>query len=303
MRLTKEQLETIYNLANQKLTTGEISKITGINHKTVYGRLKAKNLITLPPSTKKIEQIKFEQLWSEGKTDEEIASYFKVGVTTIKTYRTKGKNAGKFNVIRYFSQTEQKLSEIQEQMILGSLLGDMSCSKRTKNARLNLVQGIKQKEYFMEKVNILGEFMGAYKHSVQKQDKRTGKCYEQMRGDSKQHPVFTEIYNLVYPDGKKTVTKEWLDKITHPIALAYWFMDDGTFNGTLATNSFSEKEVDMLIKWLKNYWNINSIKSVNSNSFVIRITEDSRKNFDNLISPFFVNCLKYKLKYKNAKSV
>ena len=86
-----------------------------------------------------------------GKTDEEIAKYFGVEVLTIRTFRTKGDNAGKFNQVRYFSQTEQQLSYIQEQFILGSLLGDTNLSKprnRHPNSRLALVHCEKQKELF-----------------------------------------------------------------------------------------------------------------------------------------------------------
>lgn len=80
----------------------------------------------------------------------------------------------------------------------------------------------------MEKVKILKEFMGNYKLSIPSLDKRTGKIYETWRGNSKAHPVFTNIYNELYINNVKKLTKSFLDTITHPIALAYWFMDDGT---------------------------------------------------------------------------
>jgi len=77
---------------------------------------------------------------------------------TIKTYRTKGDNAGKFNVVRYFSQTEQKLTYEQDQFIRGSLLGDLNLSKpktnRHINSRLAIVQCEKQKALFIKKVEI-----------------------------------------------------------------------------------------------------------------------------------------------------
>jgi len=144
---------------------------------------------------------------------------------TIKTYRTKGDNAGKFNVVRYFSQTEQKLTYEQDQFIRGSLLGDLNLSKpktnRHINSRLAIVQCEKQKALFIKKVEILGDFMGNYKLVVPKPDTRTGKIYTSYRGNSKSHKVFTDLYNELYINGKKTVTKEFLDKITSPTALAF----------------------------------------------------------------------------------
>lgn len=186
-----------------------------------------------------------------GKTDEEIAKYFGVEMLTVRTFRTKGDNAGKFNKIRYFSQTEQQLSHIQEQFILGSLLGDLNLSKpRTKypSSRLALVQCEQQKDLFMSKVKLLGNFMGNYKLVEPKPDTRTGKIYKSYRGNSKAHGIFTDLYNLLYTNGIKTITENFLNKINHPIALAYWFMDDGSNCGTIATNSFSEQEVNLLIK-------------------------------------------------------
>ena len=47
-----------------------------------------------------------------------------------------------------------------------------------------------------------------------------------------------------------------LYKINSPIALAYWFMDDGTYNGCIATDSFSLEEDKLLQKWLFKKWNI-----------------------------------------------
>ena len=93
--------------------------------------------------------------------------------------------------------------------------------------------------------------MGSYKLSSYLDD-RTNKEYFTYRGNSKYDSVFKSIWDLTYSNnGKKLVTKEWLDKIDSPLALAYWFMDDGTHRGTIATNSFSEAEVDLLIDWIK----------------------------------------------------
>ena len=75
-------------------------------------------------------------------------------------------------------------------------------------------------------------------------------------------------------------------------------MDDGTFNGNIATNGFSEIEVDLLIKWLSEYWNIFSYKEKKLNNFIIRISEKSRKDFEDLIKNYIIPEMKYKLKYK-----
>ena len=197
---------------------------------------------------------------------------------------------------QWFAQEEHELSDIQKQFLYGSLLGDLCLRKQAKNAKLCLVQSSIQKELFMSKVNILCEFMGKYKE-VKSFDKRTCKVYSQYRGDSKAHPEFTKIYNILYKNGTKIITEEYLNLITHPIALAYWFMDDGTKRGTIATNCFTEQEVDLLISWLSSKWNIKATKQKNSKQFVIHISAKSRKLFEDLIVSYIIPEMRYKLIY------
>lgn len=239
------------------------------------------------------EQIK--QLHNSGLTCDEIGKILNKHKTTI---RYQLKTLGLIpNIKPYtFAQENHVLREEQKQFILGSLLGDLSLQKNAKNASLSLVQSSEQKNFFMKKVDLLGEFMGAFKESKQF-DKRTNKTYYQYRGNSKCHPEFTKIYNILYKNGIKTITQEYLDLIDAPIALAYWFMDDGTSRGTFATNCFSEQEVDLLSSWLSSKWNIITTKQKNSNQFVIHISAKSRKLFEDLIVPYIIPEMRYKLIY------
>ena len=75
-------------------------------------------------------------------------------------------------------------------------------------------------------------------------------------------------------------------------------MDDGSNNGVIATNSFNEYENDLLVSFLKEKFNINSHKRINKlNQYIIQIEASSRHDFENLISPYFVETMKYKLKH------
>lgn len=297
----KEKKEKIKELYLSGKTCKEIGEIVNLTEKTVGYHLKRMNIKTRPQ--KKIDQEKFEELWNQNKTDKEIADYFGVEEITIKSFRTRGKNAGKFRRTNNFSEQERTLTDLQEQFIYGSLLGDLNIGKpddKHPNCRLYIVHSQKQEELFMKKVEILGEFMGAYKLTNLNPDKRTGKVYATYRGNSKAHPIFNKIRNLLYTNDVKTITQNFLDKIHSPTALAYWFMDDGTYIGNLATNSFSEQEVDLLINWLKNTWNVDCSKEVNKQStiqYIIHIKASSRKHFEELIFPYMIPSMYYKLKY------
>jgi hypothetical protein len=215
---------------------------------------------------------------------------------TVRGYRNNPKNRGNFKVIRYLSQTDSKLSDLQKQMILGSLLGDMGLSDNKGNARLALVHSENQSELFESKVKILGEFMGKWRLQTPKPDSRTGKVYKTYRGSSKAHKELTEIRDILYKDKTKTISKEYLEMINHPIALAYWFMDDGSSNGTISTNCFTENEVELLINWLYEKWKIKATKQKNSKNFVLHISSKSRLDFEFLIFPYIIPSMYYKLK-------
>lgn len=291
----KDRNEKIKDLYLNGMSQSKIASRFGLSEKTVgYHLRKMKVPIR---NLKKINEDEFLKLWNEGKTDIEMANYFGVSVLTISTYRTKNRN-GQFSRLNPFSEKDLILTTEQEQFIYGSLLGDLALdlTGKMKNAKLCIVHSEKQKELFMEKVKILGNLMGSYK-LYEQFDKRTQKVYKTFRGNSKSHKILTKLHSLLYKSGKKTITQEYLNQINHPIALAYWFMDDGTSRGTFATNCFSESEVDLLIDWLYDKWNIFCTKQKNLNNFVIHISKKYRLAFEKLIFPYVIPEMYYKLIY------
>lgn len=301
-RVDKEYLEKIKSLYEEGKTAEEIGKILGKSGKTIGFHLK--KLGIQPRSSKSITEDQYPELidlFESGYSDEQLAEYFNCSIPTVRRHR------GILNLKqqRYFSQLDVSLTEEQEQMILGSLLGDLNLShpqsNRHNNSRLTIVHSVKQKALFMKKVEILGEFMGAYRLETPSPDSRTGNVYQTYRGNSYSHPIFTNIYDILYINKVKTVTGEYLSKIYHPIALAYWFMDDGSSNGTIATCSFTLQECSLLSKWLLTKFNIETtiriVKDKNWN--LLYIKEKSRKHFEELILPYIIPEMKYKLKYFN----
>lgn len=292
--------EKIKELHFQGLSSREIGKILSKSSKTICYHINKMNLdnSSILKAKKKEFNDKVLSLYREGKTIRQIAeildsNHFTIGCIV--------KESGESRKWFCEEHSDLKLSYIQEQFILGSCLGDLNIqiNKLATNARLCLVHCETQKELFMSKVNLLGEFMGSYKLSEGEVDKRTGKAYPGYRGNSLSHQEFTRLYNIIYPDGKKRITQEYIDMITHPIALAYWFMDDGSYNGILATNSFSIEEIELLIKLLNKFFITDiSINKVQNNQYILRILSKSREKFDNLIKPYIIESMKYKLIYK-----
>lgn len=200
------------------------------------------------------------------------------------------------------------MSEEQVNAIMGSLLGDASLRKsgeRTQAIRWN--HGQVQEDYVIHKYEVLQEF--ATRPPFVTENPGFGDFWVVLT--LKALPIFYSMYTLLRPQGseRKTVTVEFLNEITHPIALAWWFMDDGSRDsnnncGVISTNSFSEEEVNLLCLWLKTRWDVDAkpmmVKhsSTRNIGYVIRLNRDAFLALIDLIFPFVPECMEYKVRVK-----
>jgi recombination protein RecA len=115
-----------------------------------------------------------------------------------------------------------RLSDQQWQVILGSLMGDGSLSPNRRGrtgVRFRMGHGHKQEEYLSWKCSLLGNIT----HS------RTTNAKSAVFADFTPLPELDELRQVVYlGGGKKHITWEYLKALT-PLALAVWYMDDGSF--------------------------------------------------------------------------
>lgn len=298
-KINENEIEMFYQMYISGKTCEQIGICT--KHKTETISKYLKKYYGIIPR-KKVDVDLLRELVKSGKTTKECAEFFNVNLSAISRWKRQI-NDDVLNIVKPFSKEHHELSKIQKQMILGSLLGDLNISKPKKHhetCKLSIVHSLKQKELFLKKVEILNEFMGNYKE-YSYVDKRTNNTYYTIRGNTKSHKVFNEIYNILYIDGVKTITYKYLDMIDHPIALAYWFMDDGTNRGQIATHCFSLNEVNILSDWLKNKFDINTTIQKQLNNYVLYITAYSREKFDKLIYPYVVPSMRYKLKFSELE--
>jgi len=186
------------------------------------------------------------------------------------------------------------LTSYQKTILCGSLLGDGSIvrGKEDKNYRFSEAHSIKQKEYLLFKHEKLKPFSGKF---IEYPRKDGGK---DVKFSTKAHLIFKEFRRMFYnTEGKKTVKSASLSKITHPLALAIWFGDDGSKEKDsyrIATGTYGIKEIKRLIKWLKNYFNIKSYLHKHGKYWYLSIRED-RWKFTKIINPYLHKGLRYKL--------
>jgi hypothetical protein len=84
------------------------------------------------------------------------------------------------------------------------------------------------------------------------------------------------------------------------MALAIWFMDDGSKienTARIATNCFTLDEINLLCQTLNLNFNISATpnKAGQNKGYVIRIKTSSMTTFANLIKPYMIKSLYYKL--------
>lgn len=111
---------------------------------------------------------------------------------------------------------DYEMTNIERNIIIGSLLGDGTLSKygRSLNACYRENTGQSQKPYREWKANRL--------KALDFKINSSGGIY------SPSHPIYTELYELFYPNGLKTINTSGLKMLNHPIGLACLFMDDGS---------------------------------------------------------------------------
>ena len=169
----------------------------------------------------------------------------------------------------------EPLSSLQEDILLGSLLGD-GCltTQHNDNANASLIIGrsILDKEYLLYEYGIfrnLCSSLGYYERDIK--NNKSGKIYKSCGFNTRNAPVLTYYYNQWYPNNIKAVPTTL---ILNPQIIAIWLADDGhicyendthyKLKLTFATNSFAYDEVKFLANQLSSryneFFNIKNVK-------------------------------------------
>ncbi len=128
------------------------------------------------------------------------------------------------------------LSDRQWEVILGSLMGDGCLSpavrQDSESARLRMGHGARQAEYLNWKISLLNNIPHC----------RTinGKGAVFFADFTPPLAELHELRSAVYlGDGKKFLSEDYLKALTPPLALAVWYMDDGSF--TVRSKGFQQR--------------------------------------------------------------
>ena len=209
-----------------------------------------------------------------------------------------------------------RLSEQQWQVVLGSLMGDgnLSPNRRDRSGvRFRLGHGAKQVAYLDWKISLLGNI------DVTRRVDARGAAF----ADFTPLPELGELQRAVYlGDGKKHLSWEYLKALT-PLALAIWYMDDGSFTlrskgmqtrtegGSgriqICVEAMSEGTRERLVEYLRDthglqvrLWQVGR-----EQKSVLTFTTASTTKFQELVAPYMHESMEYKLlpRFRGRRSV
>ena len=180
------------------------------------------------------------------------------------------------------------LSEVQHAILVGTLLGDGSMRCKT-NALLEINHSYRQRSYVEWKYGHLAELVATPPRKRRGNGDRVA-----FRFVTRSLPVLTPYYRLFYKGGRKRVLEVELS----PLTLAVWFMDDGCRSRNavyLNTQQFDIAEQRRLLAMLERQWGIGGALNRDKCYRRIRISVDGTKRLTQLIEPYLLPELRYKL--------
>jgi ubiquinol-cytochrome c reductase cytochrome b subunit len=173
------------------------------------------------------------------------------------------------------------------QVIIGSLLGDGHLEKRSKGigTRLIIEQTSKNVEYLMwlHKFFFNQGYCSSLKPKIFKRIRTNNVIYYGVKFNTYTFSSLNWLYHSFYSkEREKHLPIFLLNYYLNPMAIAIWFMDDGSKLGSgfkIATNCFKLNELKELCNLLKKNYNLNCNLHKDKLSWTIYIRKSSAKHF------------------------
>jgi LAGLIDADG DNA endonuclease family. len=215
-----------------------------------------------------------------------------------------GPNSSK---IKEYKHSLIDLTKDQKETAIGLLLGDASLQSQNKGKtyRIKFEWGDRNKAYAMHIFKLFDEWILSQPHKKSRISPN-GNIVINWGFQTISHEAFNYLADLFLKQKHKGIVENLiLDHLT-PRSLAYWFMDDGgkldynknskNYSVVLNTQSFTNLEVELMSEQLSGKFNL--LCEVRSNKKkIIVIKNSSYQAFYNLIDPYLVNEMRYKLPY------
>jgi LAGLIDADG DNA endonuclease family len=191
--------------------------------------------------------------------------------------------------------SDVELSPDEESVLIGTVLGDGALAMHGHHARVFVKHKAAHRSLAEFKRGAFSRFTSMRLHQF---DQRLrGKRYPCVQFVTRTHPVFTAWRRRFYEGSRKIVPIDVSELLT-PLATAVWFMDDGSADHTgvtLQTHSFSDVEVQRLQAALSEQFDIVATVRENKRRLILYIGKRELPRFAEIVRPFVLPALQYKL--------
>jgi DNA-binding CsgD family transcriptional regulator len=250
-----------------------------------------------------LEKSEILDLYKQGKNRESIAKQLNITEWAVRKTLDGYCFGTSLSLKKYHQNNTIPLTASQQQLILGSLIGDASLVFNEENDRYDFQVGhcIEQKEYLEHKAKILNSSIRSY--IKDENSFSAGKEFFITSYYNKYE--LQKIYNICFVNRIKTISHKWLDLLTEE-GISYWFMDDGTssflrnnksVSARFSTLSFPKEQIILLQNKLLKFNIETSIhKHSDGEGLVISVLTKSINKLMDLVEPFIIPCMSYKIK-------
>jgi len=195
------------------------------------------------------------------------------------------------------------LTARQHQILVGTLLGDGCLERNGRHVRLKVDHGADQRarEYVLWKYDELRDLASGVPREVRVFDRRSGRIYTHFRFATRTLEELDEYHLIFYDHGRKRVPENIGDLLTTPLSLAVWFMDDGHRRTDcralrINTQGYSFGENKLLCGVLERNFGVEArVHRVRDEMYVMYIPAAQANVFCDLVRPYVLKCMKYKL--------
>lgn len=192
------------------------------------------------------------------------------------------------------------LNGTQKDILVGLMLGDghLETQNNGRTFRLKVEQSTKRVEYVQWLYENFKNFVQTMPQ--QKEKLRNDVVTKNVWFSTLSHGSFRFYAQQFYVSGKKVVPK-MIGKLLTPLAIAVWFMDDGSAKSKkhrakiFNTQCFSKQEVLLLIRILKDKFKINAKLREQKDGYQIYVLSESVDDFQKLIGKYVLDSMRYKL--------
>lgn len=190
------------------------------------------------------------------------------------------------------------------EVLIGALLGDAHLEKRGIGIRAKFEQTSRNVEYLIwfHKFFASQGYCSERIPKLFKQIKKNNFVYHGFKFSTFSFSSLRWLYDQFYINQVKHLPIQLLNEFLTPMALAIWFIDDGSLLGKgykIATSCFEKEELDQLCKLLYDKYNLECSLHKDRKYYSLYIKSTSAENFAQLIKPYIIDSMKYKLGNKS----